>query len=360
MKGTHAVTFTGTVVFEPTGAPTTKRLVLLDRNGVGALSMAADPFAAEKRVTLIERPVHSEVDRVVAQARDFGGIGEIVAVGDGALLDAAKLVGKRMRDSGTPVVFVFVPCGAEPYRAFTAFSVVDDDDRRERPTVRHPSFAAGQVVIWDRLLESLTSRLIALNALDSCVHALESMFSRLATPISCQLSIAALRIVAESLDQALQGGPAVRGAARVRILSAAYFAAEAFAATKLGVAHSLASPLGTAHGITHDAINGVLGPIMVRHWGPVDGVQEAASALGLGAGSGHEELANVLEGYRSAAGLPRSLRELGIEWETVKGILPRAAKSAGIPSLPRDIGAPGVEAFARIGWEGSDRAGAVP
>jgi alcohol dehydrogenase class IV len=355
------VTFTGRVLFEPTTPVGVKRFVLVDRRGMAALDAVTDPFAGEKGAAVYERPVRASVDRLVKEVSACGGIGEIVAVGDGALLDAAKLVGQRIRqDLNLSLTFVFVPCGAEPYRAFTAFSVVDADDRRERPTVRDPLFATAQVVLWDRLLESLDTRLIALNALDSCVHAIESIFSKLATPISRQFALTALRIVADDLDAAVAGGPGVRRAARVRILTAAYFAAEAFAPTKLGIAHSIASPLGTAQGITHDTINGVLGPVMVRHWGAIDGMQDAISALSLGPESGAEEVATVLDRYRIAAGLPASLRELGIEWETVKRILPRAAKSAGIPNLPRDIGAHGVEAFARIGWEGADRAGAIP
>jgi alcohol dehydrogenase len=339
----------------------TRRFVLVDRRGAAALGALNEPFAGEMRVTIDERPTRASVDRIVKDLSDSGGVGELVAVGDGALLDAAKLVGKRMREEiNAPVALAFVPCGAEPYRAFTSFAVVDDDDRRERPTVRDPSFAAAQVLLWDRLLENLDGRLIALNALDSSVHALESMFSALATPISRQLSAAVLRIVAENLEPALAGGSGVRGSARVRILTAAYFAAEAFAPTKLGIAHAIASPLGTAQGITHDGINGVLGPVMVRRWGAVDGMREAAAALGLATDSRADDIAKVLDCYRSAAGLPASLRELGIKWETVKSILPRAAKSAGIPNLPRDVGAHGVEAFARIGWEGTDRVGAIP
>jgi glycerol dehydrogenase-like iron-containing ADH family enzyme len=96
VSGTHPVTFTGRVLFEPARPDTAgaKRFVLVDRRGAAALMAVDDPFAGEVRVTINERPVRASVDHLVKDLSDRRDIGEVVAVGDGALLDAAKLVGQ--------------------------------------------------------------------------------------------------------------------------------------------------------------------------------------------------------------------------------------------------------------------------
>jgi alcohol dehydrogenase class IV len=341
----HQISFSGSFWYgtAPDGARSTVVLVepsLHDpRLEADLLGHVAGTFVCESR------PDHDFVARVADEAIEQD-VDRVAAIGAGALLDAAKVASRRVRErTDHPVELVLVPCGPEPYRAVARFAVVDRDG--ERPTVVDERFGGAHVVLVPALLGRLTPPTLACHALDSAVQAIESLLSLLAHPYSRAQATGALRTIAEEL-------PRLGGAddeARVRLGIAAFLAAESFSSTRLGLAHAIASPLGTSLGVTHDTLNGVLGDAVVEFWGAdVRGFGEVAGALGVEPTVG--AVRSWLAGLREAAGLPASLRELGVEWSNVEAILPRAAESSGIAVLPRPLVDAGLIGFARRGWAG--------
>lgn len=287
-------------------------------------------------VTISGRPSRITVESVAAQMADVGG-GRLVAVGSGALLDAAKLAFQRLGEAGVAAELVMLPCGAEPYRAVAQFAVVDAPDG-SRPTVVDRRFASCDVIVLDDLLDRLPQPIIALAAADTAVHAIESLLSSAATPYSRMLASASLRSVCQTLEPA-------------SVVTASFVAVEAFASTGLGLAHAVASPLGTELGLCHDAINAVLGDALVDYWsGRTPSfalVAEACNALSF------DDVRTSLAQLRNAAALPSSLSEFGIGWERVARVLPRAARSSGMTVLPQPVSSVALEAFAARGWKGA-------
>jgi alcohol dehydrogenase class IV len=201
-------------------------------------------------------------------------------------------------------------------------------------------FGAAVVVILPELLARLSDPAIALFSLDTLVHAIESLVSRRANPVSRALAMTAIELIVEEN----------RSRTRVNRVIAACLAAEAFSSTGLGIAHAVASPLGTKAGVTHDGINGVLGRSVVNFWGISSGFADVCRAFGVG--ETVEEMTKILDRFRQTAGLPVSLEELGITWGSVAEILPRAAQSSGIPWLPRPLQEGELERFAYQAWSG--------
>jgi maleylacetate reductase len=289
-----------------------------------------------ERISIDRRPTQATVDVAATRLIAQGG-GRLIAVGSGALLDVGKLAFQRASESGAPVALVMVPCGAEPYRAVAQFAVVDAPDG-SRPTELDQRFAACDVLVLDDLLRRLPPAVVALAAADTAVHSIESLLSRKATTYSRMLATAALRTVIEASDPA-------------QVVSASFLAVEAFASTRLGLAHAVASPLGTELGVTHDAINAVLGDALVDYWGPrPTAFRYVAEAC---ATTTHDNVKAHLARLRDAAGLPSSLSELGITWTSVSNVLPRAARSSGISVLPETVSPTELEAFAARGWRGA-------
>lgn len=343
----HEISFTGSLVF---GLPECQErfpTLALVEAGLVERSRAAGALAHARELLPLEGRPDSSVVSALAETVLSTRAERLLAIGCGAVLDAAKFAARRVElGSSRPLELVFIPCGAEPYRAVARFAVVDDGSGN-RPTVVDPTFGRATVVVLPELLHSLPEHVVALHALDTTVHAVESLLSTGTHPFARALAVAALRIVAENA-LAADGHEAET---RSRLIVAAFLAAEAFSSTKLGLAHAIASPLGAAVGTTHDAINGVLGEAVVRFWAD-ESSGFAEVATGLGVEPTVEDVCGALERLRLAAGLPPSLRELGIGWKRVEAVLPQSARSSGIAVLPRPLSDGALAAFARRAWSG--------
>jgi alcohol dehydrogenase class IV len=334
----HAIGFSGSIVFSP-------RLEVVEPERpvwvVGErIAHAAGFELPPDALVLPERPDHATVAELASRARERDA-DAVVGAGDGAVLDAAKLAALH---AGHAPELILVPCGGEPWRAFAPFSVVDDG-AGGRPTVPDRSFGAACVVVSDELLATVDDRLVAISAVDTGVHAMESLLSARGQPYSDSLAAASLAIVADELS----GPIAPRG--RARLVVAAGLAVEAFLATNLGMAHAFASPLGTALGITHDTLNGVLGRTAVTFSGDAPALVPLAAALGV-----PPRMPDILEridAFLARAELPRTLRELGIGWNDVEQVLPHAARSSGVRGAAEPMPDARLRAFARAAWAGA-------
>jgi len=333
----HQIGFSGSIVFssrlDVIGPERPVWVVgerVAQRNGI---ELPADALI------VAERPDQGTVVELASRVRDLDA-DAIVAAGDGAVLDAGKLA---LRHAGLGPELILVPCGGEPWRAFAPFAVVDDGDGG-RPTVGDAAFGAARVVISDELLDGVDERLVAIAAVDTAVHAIESLLSARGQPYSDSLAATSLAIVADELGGVLSPD------GRARLVVAAGLAVEAFLATNLGMAHAFASPLGTALGITHDTLNGVLGRTAVTFSGEAPALAPIAAALGVPPRV--PDVVARLDGFLARAELPRTLRELGIAWDSVEQVLPHAARSSGVRSAADPMPAWRLREFARAAWEG--------
>jgi alcohol dehydrogenase class IV len=329
----HRVSFTGTVSYSD-GAGDDRSAVVLDDSGI-----MSDTDYRRVTPTLVDlvvletRPNSLTVD-VLVQRLEQHRPARLVAVGSGAAMDAAKIAYQRFGADGKAVELEFVPCGREPYRAAARFAVVDELDG-SRPTVVDPSFGAAHVFVSETLLARVQRRVLAVGALDTAVHAIESLFSTRSTPCSVLLASTALRTVLH-----LNARPA-------EIVTASFVAGEAFASTRLGLAHAIASPLGTRLGVTHDEINGVLGDAVLEFWADTERALTVAAAADMASVAA---VRTRLAHARDAAELPMTLRELNVAWGDIAAVLPRAAQSSGIEVLPGPLMDGALESFASRAW----------
>lgn len=308
--------------------------------------------AARVMITVSGRPDASTLVELTHAARDTAA-NRILGVGDGSVLDAAKLAAhNHATDGGGPMPTVLVPVAREWYRAMTPFAVVDHEG--QRPTVVDQALAAADVLVISELLTTVDATTVALGACDTAVIATESMLSTNSTIFSRILATAALDALVSSIEAAVsETDGEVKANARATLVLGSLLAAEAMWATKLGLAHAIASPLGTVTGLTHDVIHSVLGTLAVRLWGDgTAGMAAAARAMRVPATS--NSVSTFLDGLRQRAGLPPSLRELGIDWESVERALPMAANSSGLPALPVPMDGDSLRTFAANAWRRTD------
>jgi alcohol dehydrogenase class IV len=298
------------------------------------------------RFAVEERPQRALVDEIAASVRSASP-GAVIGIGDGAVLDAAKLAAHEAAHVGG---IVLMPCGREPWRAFAPFAVIDDGPAR--PTVGDTTGGNARVAVIDELLHALDDRAVAIAAIDTAVHAVESLLSPRLEPYSEALAVAALRLVAGSFDDAQSPVEAARRRGRARLVVAAGLAVEAFMTTSLGLAHAIASPLGTQLGITHDVLNGILGPPTVTFWESSPGISLVASGLGVAPAAEH--VVAALEDYLDRAGVPRSLSGLGVPWDAVDAVLPIARRSSGLAAIGDRVTEQVLRSFAQRAWHGAE------
>jgi alcohol dehydrogenase class IV len=339
MPTTARFVFHGTLRFGVPPEAETGRTVVLKRTSASAPVLDAIVPSPTETYEVNGRPTRSDVDALTELLRE-GRIERLVAIGDGALIDGAKLAAIAARGDGAAEPrMTLVPAGREPYRAVTSFAVIDEGG--ERPTSFDDRLATGDVLVLPEVLEQMDMPTAALVAADTAAMSVESLLSLRSDPLSRAMALSALRTVGRSSGEA-------QGRTRAALVSASFLTAEAFWVSRLGIAHAIGSPLGTRCGMTHDALHAILSPHVVRHWGDdADGMAEASAAL---SASGAAGVAHVLDDLRSKAGLPGTLEELGIRWDDVLAVLPTSFKSSGIASLPRPLDASGLESIARLAW----------
>ena len=328
----HRVTFRGTVRFGDPDLETGTYLVVYGRQVEHWPGFDVLMRGGVRSFRLKERP--SRADLVaIEDVLDRSPVPFVVGLGDGVVLDLVKLATLKRGCKR-----VLVPAGAEPWRAVTGFATIDNGDRT-RTSLADDRLGVADVTIVPEWWQAEPRASAALHRLDSTIHAVESLLSKCSQPLSAALAESALARLGT-------------GSAPTEGILGAFLAAEAFGSTKLGIAHALASPLGAALGISHDTINCVLGCHLPAFWSE-DRVAWARISEAMGITAGPAAITERFDSQREIAGLPRTLRELGIGWEVVAGVIDRAARSSGIPWLPRSIERDGILAFARLVWSGS-------
>ncbi|UOQ86969.1 iron-containing alcohol dehydrogenase [Gracilibacillus salinarum] len=199
----------------------------------------------------------------------------VVGVGGGSSLDIAKSVGVLLGNGGEIRDYVGldkVPAPGKPVIAIpttagtgseiTRFSVLSDKTEKAKLSVGSMFNCPAVALVDPELTLTLPPHLTATTGMDALTHALESYVNKETQPISEALSLEAMKRIASSLRLAVVQGENLN--ARKDMLLASTMAAMAFNTTRLGLAHSLAIPLGAKFNIPHGLVNAILLPEVMR------------------------------------------------------------------------------------------------
>ena len=202
---------------------------------------------------------------------------------------------------------VAVPCGPEPYRAVTPFTMFESPTQaKEREGHQEYWLRPREVWVAPELLELVDGSTVAQHAGDSFVHGVESLLSRKSNATS---ALNARRAVTILVEQSETEHPD-----RVQLVEASIRAAMAFDTTVLGLAHAFSRPLGIAAGTSHDGYNLICGFPTLAYWGDAV-IGETDLGKGLPLGRSAADFSAVLDRYRERAGLPITIRGNGLDVE---------------------------------------------
>jgi alcohol dehydrogenase len=267
-----------------------------------------------------------EVGRACAASQ---GIDSFVALGGGSSLDCAKGInfvltnGGAMRDyrgfgkAARPMLpAIGIPTTAGTGSEAQAYALITDSDTHAKMACGDPK-AAFRVAILDPALTVTQPRFVTATAgFDAISHAVESFVTTKRTHISDVFARDAWTLLDAHYERVLAAPDDL--AARSAMLLGAHEAGLAIDQSMLGATHACANPLTARYGTTHGVAIAVMLPHVVRWNSELVGgryaellsasAREADSAAAAG-----ERLAARLDELARAGGLPRTLRDLGVE-----------------------------------------------
>ncbi len=277
----------------------------------------------------------------------------VISVGGGSPLDTGKAISVMITNAGhirdyagiglvkTPgVAQIAVPTTAGTGSEATIWSVISEKARKIKYGVGSPYLVPTIALCDPELTVTLPPRLTAVTGIDALAHALESYVNKVTQPISEALAERSLQLIARSLRTAVFAGD--QAAARAEMLLASTIAATAFNATRLGLAHALAIPLGAKSQGPHADVIAILLP-EVNRYNVLSNLPKFAriaelfgeNTVGLSLREAAEIGVNAVAQLISDVGAPRKLSDYGVTEAMLPEIAAEAMTSGNIAVNPR-------------------------
>ncbi len=301
-----------------------------------------------------ENPTEKEVRAGVEAARVHRA-DVIVTVGGGSAMDCAKGInflltnGGRMADyrghgkATKPMLpSVGVPTTSGTGSEAQSYALITDPSSHMKMACGDKKAAFRVSILDPELTLSQPATVTAVTGIDAVAHAVESFVCTKANPVSRAYSLAAWEHLEPNFETVLREAHNLEARAAMQI--GAHLAGMAIEAAMLGACHSCANPLTAHYGLTHGVAIGLMLPHVVRFNAAV--VAERYAEM---AGSA-EALAERVAALATAAGLPKSLREVGVS-ESILGLLAHEANQQWTARFnPRPVTEDDLLAIYQAAW----------
>jgi alcohol dehydrogenase class IV len=336
--------------------------------------LAAAGVSAQLWDGLTPNPKDHEVAAGCAAYTD-GGCDVLVAVGGGSCIDAAKAIAVLATQqehgagaagsiagyagvgkvSGPLPPTVMVPTTGGSGSDVSQFCVVTDTARRLKVTIGARALVPDISVTDPRALTTVPHDITAYTAIDVLSHAIESYVSLAASFLTDTHAVSAIRGACEYLLPALDRPGDLRP--REGLARASLQAGLAFSNALLGATHAISHQLGGLTDLPHGLLNAILLPHVMEFNAAVatDRLADVAGAMGLRTGlmTPHEAADAAIQTVRAfagKAGLPATLREVGIDCAQLDRVARGALHDAYIVTNPRPVGEADARAICQAAW----------
>ena len=340
---------------------------------MGHLDLVRRAIPAQTAVRVLAIPDAEPEFKVVmqgAEALRLHRADQIVALGGGSVIDAAKLmklkyesleadleelaapfldIRKRVIQYPTVKVnharLIAIPTTSGTGSEVTPFAVMIDKERGRKVTLVDYSLSPDVAIVDPQFVMSMPKGLTADTGIDCLTHALEAGVSIYASPYTDSNAMQAIRMVFKYLPIAYEQPRDEE--ARSMMHNAACIAALAFSNASVGVNHALAHAFGAKFGVGHGRANALMLPHVLAYNASVPTKfmpspnQRAyvahkkyamvADLLGLGGDTVAEKVKNLVsatEQLLDRLEIPRSIAALGIPEAEFEKAIPDLAKIA--------------------------------
>ncbi|HVT69905.1 MAG TPA: iron-containing alcohol dehydrogenase [Trebonia sp.] len=296
------------------------------------------------------------------------GCDVLVAVGGGSCIDAAKAIAVLASRGGAIADYagvgridgplppaVMVPTTSGSGSDVSQFCVVTDTARRLKVTIGARALMPDISVTDPQTLRTVPRDITAYTAIDVLSHGIEAYLSKAASFLTDEHALAAIRGVCEHLLPALDSPDDV--CCREGLARASLQAGLAFTNALLGATHAISHQLGGMTDLPHGLLNAILLPHVMEFNATVAAGRLAvvAAAMGLPTGLMTEAEAagaaiQMVGELAAKAGLPGTLRQLGVEWGDLPTVARNALDDAYIVTNPRPVSEADARAICEAAW----------
>ncbi len=279
----------------------------------------------------------------------------IVAVGGGSSLDVAKAVSVMLTNEGDIHQFIGIP---EPFKnpgvpvvavpttagsgsEVTPYAVLTDrKNLKKAPLISRYLFP---VLALDdpELTVSMPQTVTANTGIDALTHALESLLSKRATPISRLYSLESAKLIFNYLPRAFGNSKDI--SARERVMMGSLLGGMAITDAGAGLVHTLAHVLGVLYRVPHGLANGIFLVPVLEFYGL--SVKETLAELSdyMGVSGGAEGFLRALKELLSFLGIPEKASPVGVKKDDftlfISLVMEKKFLMGNLPRIPteRDI-----------------------
>lgn len=291
--------------------------------------------------------VHDGLERLKGTDCDF-----LVSIGGGSPQDTAKAIGILATNGGhikeyegvnlsknksLPIVAVNTTAGTSS--EVTIDYVVTDEERHVKMVMVDKNSLATVTVNDPELMVEKPASLTAATGMDALTHAIETIVTPGAYPVSDATALAAVKIIFDYLPRAVENGHDIE--AREQMVYAVFLGGIAFSNAGLGNVHAMAHQLGGIYNLPHGVCNAMLLPYVEEEnakYVPEKFVS-IANVLGydVEGKSAQECAAFVVDSMKELAkkvGIPATLGELGVNDVDFDLLAENAMKDICAPGNP--------------------------
>lgn len=218
-------------------------------------------------------PSVETVEKVAALSRDAD---LLIGLGGGSSIDPAKAAAILLTNGGdirdyegcdvfknAPLPVIAIPTAAGTGAEVTPFAVITDVQRQWKMAIGGSYNIASLAICDPELTASLPPLFTAATGMDALTHAIEGFVSRANDPISDAILGRAIKLIAGALTRATFKGEFDRDA-RYDMMLGSTLAGMGFINTILGIAHSMAHPLGAMFHVPHGVGNAICLPVAME------------------------------------------------------------------------------------------------
>lgn len=236
-------------------------------------------------------PSVETVEKVTALAKEAD---MLIGLGGGSSIDPAKAAAVMVTNGGNirdyegcdlfpnaPLPVIAIPTAAGTGAEVTCFAVVTDVEKEWKMAIGGSYNIASLAICDPELTASLPPLFTAATGMDALTHAIEGFISRASDPISDAILAKAIKLIAGSLQRATFKGEFDKDA-RYDMMMGSTMAGMGFINTILGIAHSMAHPLGAMFGVPHGVGNAICLPVTMEFnlYSNPDKIAEIAGLFG--------------------------------------------------------------------------------
>lgn len=291
--------------------------------------------------------VHDGLEKLKGTDCDF-----LVSIGGGSPQDTAKAIGILATNGGNikeyegvnisknkslPIVAVNTTAGTSS--EVTINYVVTDEDRHVKMVMVDKNSLATVTVNDPELMIGKPKALTAATGMDALTHAIETIVTPGAYPVSDATALAAVKIIFDYLPKAVENGQDIE--AREQMVYAVFLGGVAFSNAGLGNVHAMAHQLGGIYNLPHGVCNAMLLPYVEEEnakYVPEKFIP-IANVLGYDIkGKSAKECAafvvNEMKRLAKEVGIPEKLSELGVNEVDFDLLAENAMKDICAPGNP--------------------------